>query len=660
MNAGRQKIDDAYPTTCNWLFSTTEFEKWRCGIDLSAHNGVLWIKGKPGAGKSTLMNHTLSYLEKGFNDHLIVAYFFNARGGTLENSPLGMMQSIVYQLVSKDDALSREFLHLYREKQTCNGRGLQWEQSELKKFIQSITKQPHLQLKPILLLVDALDECIDKEVRDIVDFFETLSVNSANVGAGLKICLSSRHYPCVSMKKNLELTVEMRQEHGADIAAYIREKLNTEDHSLEYQIRKKADGVFMWVVLVVAMLNKAYDEGRVEVMQKTLDEVPEGLEGIFNTVLAKGDSDKTELVKMLQWVLFSQRPLTPEELYIATISESPPSYKVIQRRIINSSKGLIEIRKEKSGNESVQFIHESVKYFLCRNRKLETLDPTLEPDAASASHGRLWAFCRSYIARLDTTSTKEEHTIKLLCCHQFADYAISYIFCHADEALSNHTTGLKLDHDIAQWLEARDAWLPWLLSTGRRLRRTPPVLLSLDYTNPEVGAKLVYILARPPYPNLFDFTAKNACDITSQIFPFGSALQTVANCQDYKSVKLLLERGADVNSKGGLFSTAPEAASSSKNYDIIDFLIKKGADVNARGGEYGNALQAASHPRHYDVTKLLPERGAKDGPAIHQAFTSSNSTIVDNQHTLVPAKLLQTNNSVLRILRWRRHSSARN
>jgi hypothetical protein len=55
----------------------------------------------------------------------------------------------------------------------------------------------------------------------------------------------------------------------------------------------------MWVVIAVAMLNKAYDKGWDEAVQKTLEEVPDDLEGVFNTLLRKDERNKTELIRML-------------------------------------------------------------------------------------------------------------------------------------------------------------------------------------------------------------------------------------------------------------------------------------------------------------------------------------------------------------------------
>lgn len=47
-------IEPTYSGTCTWLFEREEYQNWRDPAKLYMHNGFLWIKGKPGSGKSTL------------------------------------------------------------------------------------------------------------------------------------------------------------------------------------------------------------------------------------------------------------------------------------------------------------------------------------------------------------------------------------------------------------------------------------------------------------------------------------------------------------------------------------------------------------------------------------------------------------------------------
>ncbi|KAK8001214.1 hypothetical protein PG991_013436 [Apiospora marii] len=420
-------IAPALPDTCDWLSDTFEFLEWLDSLCLPTHNGVLWIKGKPGSGKSTLMKHALArYNNNLFHDHLITAHFFNGRGETLEKTPLGMLRSIVYQLLRDDVALYDSFIPLFREKQRINKENKetrwQWRESELKGFLHSIVKVPPS--KPLLILVDALDECEEPEARRSVEFLESLSICAIRNDFRLRICLSSRHYPSIVMSKVLELSVETSPDHDADISKYIGERLRVHDPAMEHKILEKANGIFLWVVLVTSLLNKAYDEGHNEAMWKALGEIPGDLDDMFSEILLKKTLDTHETIAMLQWVLCSKRLLTPAELYAAVTGNAPQTIEVIQRRITTSSKGLIEIR---NGGIAVQFIHTSVKDFLLEQNRLQRFDPLLGPDPIATIHGRLWARCSEMIGR------------STLTC-----YAAQHILEHAEEALSTDTVQPKI------------------------------------------------------------------------------------------------------------------------------------------------------------------------------------------------------------------------
>lgn len=66
LEARQERIPGAYKNTCRWVFDFSvtgqsrtqrwsDFRKW-----LETGNGVYWISGKPGSGKSTLMNYIVN------------------------------------------------------------------------------------------------------------------------------------------------------------------------------------------------------------------------------------------------------------------------------------------------------------------------------------------------------------------------------------------------------------------------------------------------------------------------------------------------------------------------------------------------------------------------------------------------------------------------
>lgn len=67
-------------------------------------------------------------------------------------------------------------------------------------------------------------------------------------------------------------------------------------------------------------------------------------------------------------------------------------------------------------------------------------------------------------------------------------------------------------------------------------------------------------------------------------------LQEVAAQGNSEMVKLLLERGADVNNSGGPYGTALQAAVTQGHPEIVKLLLESGANANSPGGHYDTAF----------------------------------------------------------------------
>ena len=80
---------------------------------------------------------------------------------------------------------------------------------------------------------------------------------------------------------------------------------------------------------------------------------------------------------------------------------------------------------------------------------------------------------------------------------------------------------------------------------------------------------------------------------------------------DAAAVKALLDKGVNVNSKTRYGATALSYACDKGHVDVVKLLIERGADVNAADTFYGEVPLgwALSHD-HVQVVKLLLDKGA--------------------------------------------------
>lgn len=158
----------------------------------------------------------------------------------------------------------------------------------------------------------------------MVENFINLGEHAVENGAKLYICFSSRHYPHIHIQHDRELTLERQLGHGQDLEKYVRSKLTTGRGKFFEEIRtevlQKAAGVFMWIVLVVDILNKEFSRGRNFAVKKRLQEIPSELSELFRNILTRDNENMADLLLCIQWVLYAKRPLKCTEFYFAVVS----------------------------------------------------------------------------------------------------------------------------------------------------------------------------------------------------------------------------------------------------------------------------------------------------------------------------------------------------
>lgn len=486
IDARHMTIKGAHADTCRWLNQKQEYIDWLDPEKIKDHHGFLWIKGKPGTGKSTLMKFALAQAQEDMKDSLIISFFFNARGGDLEKSTTGMYRSILLQLM---DHASHVGLMVYNRTKSLLDHSSSlgatiWPPEILRVLLHDAVKL--LGNSKVVLFIDALDECDEDEIRDMISFFEQIGEQAALLEHSFRVCLSSRHYPHVTIAHAREVILEGQKGHDEDIVNYINSELkighNKTATEIRTEIQERSSGIFLWVALVVGILNKEYDRGRVFALRKRLREIPTGLHDLFRDILLRDSRDKDELMICLQWILFAQYPLRPEQLYYAVLARIDPesfepwdqdlvTQSTLRRYVLNSSKGLADVTK--SSPPEVQFIHESVRDFLLGDNGLRQIWPELTDNFEGNSHEQLKKSCLEYVIRFTHSPYKSDFFscgLKYLPHSPsapppasprrfpFVEYAIAGLWDHADSAELNGQSqaDFLLDVPMSQWWEAAD------------------------------------------------------------------------------------------------------------------------------------------------------------------------------------------------------------
>ncbi|RSL96817.1 hypothetical protein CDV31_013283 [Fusarium ambrosium] len=516
IDSRQDNIKAAHAKTCRWFLKHPDYVDWLDPNKLDQHGGFLWINGKPGAGKSTLMKFVYTRAKKeAAGNAATIAFFFNARGHDLEKSTVGMHRSLLLQLLEKLPDL-QEVLddpdYTPRNQGGCRTWGVEALQGV---FSQAIEK---LGERRLTCFVDALDEGEESQVRAMVRYFEDLADHAVQNRSKLYICFSSRHYPYIDIRTGRKLTLEDQIGHGQDLDSYVQSSLiagvGKEAEEIRAGILQKAAGVFMWVVLVVDILNKEFRRGRIFAVRKRLQEIPAELSELFRDMLRRDQDNMDDFLLCIQWILYAKRPLKREEFYFTIVSGLDPEPENLaewnpehittdhlQRFVLSSSKGLAEIAK----SNIVQFIHESVRDFLIKDNGLRDLWPELGEDFQSLSHDRLKQCCHTYIQvdisvhlsfgeALPKATSDAAKALRQLVSGKFPflEYATRHALYHADAAAN----GLPQDEFVKDF--PLEAWINLdNLFEKYEIRRHTPT------------ASLLYILAEKGLARLIKTTLRH-------------------------------------------------------------------------------------------------------------------------------------------------------
>ncbi|KAL3455142.1 hypothetical protein BJX64DRAFT_295329 [Aspergillus heterothallicus] len=455
LDSRHRSVKIAHSRTCRWFLTCPEYKGWLDPGRFEQHHGFIWVKGKPGVGKSTLMKFAFTQALK-LTSTIVVSFFFNARGESLEKTVPGMLRSILYQLLDKIPGLQAVFDELPAF--TMPERTPDWDAETLKLLLRTCVEKLPPSGRSVICYIDALDECDETEIRDMLSFFEQLGELAASTNHPLLVCFSSRHYPHVTIDHKIELVLEDQDGHQQDIANYVHSELKAGRSKRAMQIKDsiitRASGIFLWVVLVVQILNKECDRGRVHVLEQRLKEIPDGLHSLLKDILTRNNNDMATTLLCLQWILYAKRPLSREEAYFAILAGSMTSDELttwtteeadeedMKKFVLDSSKGLVELTKSKK--PTLQFIHESVRDFLHDEGLVNIRVGTIAP---APSHEALKNCCLKYVnvnssirlpyfGVLPSSKSEEGRHLKesASSIYPFMEYATEHVFHHADMA----------------------------------------------------------------------------------------------------------------------------------------------------------------------------------------------------------------------------------
>ncbi|KAK0725864.1 ankyrin repeat-containing domain protein [Lasiosphaeris hirsuta] len=634
---GQQR--EAHHKTLNWLWDrNSELLQW-----LRSGSGLFAVTGKPGSGKSVLMNELATRIRKDYMYRqnppgVVVHHAFNARGAPKDHSLDGFLRFSIGQILRQRplsfDAMLDEWLLVASDsgfsmadvdRHDWDGVGsIVWPITSLKRALRSIVSYAAHE-SPVCFLIDALDEYDGgaEKTGDLVNYLSLVSPATQSASREVRVCFSCRDLPS-TMDAVLSGGFRMEHRNEPDIAAYINDKWATlapiaeaggELKKLKTELIRKADGIFLWAHLALERIQTALRDGAtVAELRETVNDIPDELGGLFALLLGNiNPKYAAETKTMLAIALSAQRPLgLPEFRHavalatagapVSSLKELEESSNTVQddatmrRRIRSRCGGLLEVKDlgeatstgldvadKASDLEVVQFIHQSVRDSL---------------QSAREEYGSLVAEGHSTLARacIQYLSFKETHE---LAGHlrsgsrvnaalsqarlPLLSYAVEACFYHCQEAEKRGVPQAELiDQRFGQ--PEKDESFRSFVTIHNALRHGETYSLGLGLLQLAVEYNLAaYVEKR---------LAKSVADIDVVLEDGQTYVQIAVSRSHLETLKVLISHNADVNfSQVPYCGEAPYRASyrdvrplvvacQKGSVELVQVLLENGAEVS--------------------------------------------------------------------------------
>ena len=301
MDHRRNIIPERHRKTFEWCFQEGESPllNW-----LEAGNNMFWICGKAGAGKSTFMKFlgshrkTVQALKKwsGSKNLVIAEHYFYYAGSLMQRSHQGLLQSLLAQVLKAGS--TRNFAS-----KICPERwygddfevSRVWSRDEITEALLALDK---LDATTFCFFIDGLDEYHPHTEHDRLISELTSIVSLPNI----KICTSSRPWTefVQAFGSNAE-QLRLEELTKSDIAEYAKESIKAATPSigssavqytpttldeLGLRVTERAQGVFLWVYLVVSALKERLKaRNNIDKLFDCIQSFPADLEDFFRGLI---------------------------------------------------------------------------------------------------------------------------------------------------------------------------------------------------------------------------------------------------------------------------------------------------------------------------------------------------------------------------------------
>lgn len=353
--------------TGDWVTSSEVYQRWlQCGGE-GEGEGLLWIKGNPGSGKSVIAAKLINELSKS-NPGCPVMYFFFRQIIEANHKPHSLLRDWMAQLLEYSPPLQKQLKTHVVARRPVDQILIQDMWKYLRAALAGLPGKA-------FCIVDALDEMDQGPDMDMF-LGELASLGQWRPGA-VKVLMTSRPVPTVERPLRMTPCLYLRLQESlvdADISTFVEYTLSTCGSTIQASDKQvirdavpgRANGLFLYAKLAMdAFLQPGAD------VKDVLLYLPADLNAIYNNLLeqhAHRSGVSVQIQRLiLQAVTHTTRPLRLLELATMVHFVNPPGpdgckqeLKAIKDLIRAACGPLLEILPD----ETISVVHHSFTEFL--------------------------------------------------------------------------------------------------------------------------------------------------------------------------------------------------------------------------------------------------------------------------------------------------------
>ncbi|KAJ6035731.1 hypothetical protein N7540_000010 [Penicillium herquei] len=374
--------------TCQWLTSTNTYQQWHKGDE----NGLLWIKGIPGSGKSVMAASIIHQLRK---ENVPVLFFFFRQIIDANHQPVGALRDWLCQILPFSPPLQVKLKNEYLDHRRSIDSLATTDLWKNIKFALSAFPKAYC-------VTDALDEM--DHGND--DFIQALAEFGQWRPANLKVLISSR--PVVAVESPLRpfsmLSLRLEEQLvDIDIAAYVQHRLQGSAVPKEYcnliteAVPGRANGLFLYARLAMDAFSKPGAD-----VKEVLKKLPADLNVMYNELLRE-HANRSNVPEDLQLLILQSITHATRPLRLLEVAEMiKATHGPIGDRTLKDIKDLVRAAcgplLQILHDETVSVVHHSFTEFLKGFTRSATLDESTYPilEAGPTNH-RLAIACLDYL-----------------------------------------------------------------------------------------------------------------------------------------------------------------------------------------------------------------------------------------------------------------------